>query len=351
MNASSVEISSLRAAEQGDYSAYLAAQADACAYHSLAWRDLLCRVYGYQPHYLLARDAGVICGVLPLMMVARPWSGRHLSALPFSHRVPVLATPMARTALLQAAQRLARECGARYLEVREDAAMLNDAGFAPAAGYWQSLLDLGPAEQDLWRQVRSATRRNVARAERVGVTVRRAASTDDHQRFYQLMLETRRQQGTPPYPRRLFDELARLAWTRLYLAHDAQGTTLAGLCIFMHEGQALYAYGASSKRAAHLEQRPNDLLFWRVIAELRAAQVTTLDFGISPEHLGELRRFKENWGAVSTLIHHARWSPRGVVPQGVARGGLLARCATQLIRHTPTPLLAWAGNRFFKYFG
>ncbi len=351
MSAPGLEVSILRAAEEGDYIAYVAAQADACAYHSVAWRDLLLSVYGYQPHYLLAREAGVIAGVLPLMMVASPLSGRHLSALPFSHRVPLLATATARTALLSAAQRLARECGARYLEVREDAALLHDAGFAPAAGYWQSVLDLRPSAQDLWREVRSSTRRNVARAERAGVTVRRATSADDHRRFYQLMLETRRQQGTPPYPRRLFEVLAGLPWTRLYLADDAQGTTLAGLCIFMHNGQALYAYGASSKRAAHLEQRPNDALFWHVIAELRAENVTALDFGISPEHLGELRRYKENWGALSTLIYHGRWSPSGVVSQGVARGGLLARGAAQLIRHTPTPLLAWAGDRFFKYFG
>ena len=351
MSTTSVEVGTLRQAEEGDYTAYVAAHAESCAYHTLDWRKLLLTVYGYQPHYLVAREAGAIGGVLPLMMVASPLSGRHLSALPFSHRVPVLATSTARAALLSAAQRLARESGARYLEVREDANLLNDAGFAPAAAYWLSVLDLRPSEQDLWRQVRSSTRRNVARAARAGVTVRRATSTDDHQGFYQLMLETRRQQGTPPYPRRLFEVLAGLVWTRLYLADDAQGRTLAGLCIFMHGGQALYAYGASSKRAADLEQRPNDALFWQVIAALRAEQVSTLDFGISPEHLAELRRFKENWGAVSTLIHHGRWAPRGVVPRGVARGGMLARCATQLIRHTPMPLLAWAGNRFCKYFG
>lgn len=351
MNAPGVEVSPLHEAQASDYTAYLATHADACAYHSLEWRELLRIVYAYQPHYLVAHEAGVITGVLPLMMVASPLSGRHLSALPFSHRVPVLASPTARTALLGAAQRLARECGAAYLEVREEANTLRDAGFTPAAGYWQSVLDLSPTEQDLWRQVRSSTRRNVARAARAGVTVRRASSAADHLGFYQLMLETRRQQGTPPYPRRLFEVLAGLAWARLYLADDAHGRTLAGLCIFIYGGQALYAYGASSKRVSDLEQRPNDALFWHVIAALRAEQVGALDFGISPEHLAQLRRFKENWGAVSTLIHHGRWSPHGVVPRGVARGGLLARCATQLIRHTPTPLLAWAGNRFFKYFG
>jgi len=351
MNGAALEVRPLRAAEEGDYSAYLAAHEDASVYHTLDWRDVLRTVYGYAPHYLVARDAGHIVGVLPLMMVASPLSGRHLSALPFSHRVALLALPAAQPHLLAAAQQLTRECGGRYLELREDAGRLDVAGFAPAAGYWQSILDLGPPVEALWRQVRSSTRRNVARAERAGVTVRRAQSADDHRRFYRLMLETRRHQGTPPYPRRLFDELARQPWTRLYLADDAQGTTLAGLCIFVHGAQALYAYGASSKRAAHLEQRPNDLLFWRVIAELRAEQASALDFGISPEHLGELRRFKENWGAVSTLLHHARWSPTGAAPQGVARGGPLATCAARVIRHTPLPLLAWAGDRFFKYFG
>ncbi|CAN0510549.1 unnamed protein product, partial [Phaeothamnion confervicola] len=158
MNAASVEVVALREAAEGEYSAYVSAHAESCAYHTLEWRELLRRVYGYQAHYLVAREADAIGGVLPLMMVASPLSGRHLSALPFSHRVPVLATSTARAALLRAAQRLARESGARYLEVREDAALLRDAGFSPAAAYWLSVLDLRPAEHDLWRQVRSSTR-------------------------------------------------------------------------------------------------------------------------------------------------------------------------------------------------
>ncbi len=348
---SALLVERLGATGEGDYAAFVAAHGGSSAYHSLDWRDLLCQVYGYEARYLLAREDGVVTGVLPLVTVAMPLSGCHVSGLPFSHRVRLLATPAARAALLAAAREMARQTRANYLELREDVALLGDGGFAPAAGYWHSILDLSPALETLWRQVRSSTRRNVARAERAGVTVRRAATAEDHRRFYSLMLETRRQQGAPAYPRRHFEQLARLAWTRLYLADDAHGVTLAGLCIFMHGGQALYAYGASSKRAKHLEQRPNDLLFWHVIAALRTDNIGALDFGVSPAHLGELRRFKENWGAMSTLLHHARWSPSGTLVRSVARGGALAACAASVIRHTPTPLLAWLGDRFFKYFG
>lgn len=351
MNSTTLEVQPMHARDEDQVRAYVAAHPQACAYHTLDWRDLLGTVYSFTPHYLVAREAGAIAGVLPLMMIKRPCLGLHLSALPFSHRVALLASPLARPRLLAAAQQHARECDARYLELREDAALVSEAGFAPAAAYWQSILDLHAPLETLWCQVRASTRRNVARAERAGVTMRRAQGANDYQRFYRLMLETRRQQGTPPYPRSLFDALAQLEWTRLYLADDAQGVTLAGLCIFTHGAQALYAYGASSKRAAHLEQRPNDLLFWRVIAELRAENFSALDFGVSPLHLGELRRFKENWGALSTPLHHARWSPAGPVSVAVARGGALAVCAARVIRHTPLPVLAWAGNRFFKYFG
>ena len=344
-------IERLSAQGEGDYAAFVAAQGASSTYHSLDWRDLLCAVYGYEPCYLLAREHGIVTGVLPLVSVAIPLRGRHLSGLPFSHRVPLLATRASREALLASARDLATQLRVNYLELREDPALLGDGDFAPATGYWQSVLDLQPALEALWRQVRSSTRRNVARAERAGVSARRAAGAEDYRRFYCLMLETRRQQGAPPYPREHFERLARLNWARLYVADDAHGVALAGLCIFMHGGQALYAYGASSKRPEHLEQRPNDLLFWHVIAALRAEGMTALDFGVSPEHLSDLRRYKENWGAVSARLHHARWSPSGTPARGVARNGALAVCATRVIRHTPMSVLAWLGNRFFKYFG
>jgi hypothetical protein len=351
MSAAAPRVTTLEPGQDGEYRAFVDGHAESSAYHTLEWRDLLSAVYGYRAHYLVARSAEQVCGVLPLMMVESPLAGRHLSALPFSHRVPLLATAAAREALLLAAQELARACSARHIELREDSARLDAPGFVAGARYWQSVLDLTPPLETLQRQVRASTRRNVARATKAGVTVRAAGGDIDYLVFYRLVLETRRQQGTPPYPRRLFEALARVPWARLFLACDAQGTPLAGLCIFMHGGRALYAYGASSKRIEHLEQRPNDALFWHVIALLRGEQVSTLDFGVSPEHLGELRRYKENWGARSSTLQHARWSPHGAAPRAPARTGLVAGIASRLIRHTPTPILAWAGDRYFKYLG
>lgn len=188
---------------------------------------LLCSVYGYTPHYLVAREAGVVVGLLPLMMVTSPWSGPHLTALPFSHRVALLATPAARPRLLAAAQQLARDKGARYLELREDVALIADAGFAPAAAYWQSILDMRAPSETLWLGAQFDTAQCRARRARRCDGAQRAGR-GRLQCFDRLMLETRRHQGTPPYPRHLFDELARLPWTRLYLADDAQGATLAG---------------------------------------------------------------------------------------------------------------------------
>src|SRR5262245_50034910 len=66
-----------------DWDAYVDSHADACAYHSYAWRRVVRTAFGHETHYLAARDGEGICGVLPLVRLRSALFGDFMVSLPY----------------------------------------------------------------------------------------------------------------------------------------------------------------------------------------------------------------------------------------------------------------------------
>src|ERR1051325_7374176 len=102
---------------------YVAAHCYGTGCHLLAWRQLVENVFGHRTFYLSAKDgAGRICGVLPLVFLSSRIFGRFLVSLPFVNYGGVLASDSAsERALLERAERIARQVGAGHIELRHGA--------------------------------------------------------------------------------------------------------------------------------------------------------------------------------------------------------------------------------------
>jgi lipid II:glycine glycyltransferase (peptidoglycan interpeptide bridge formation enzyme) len=137
---------------------------------------------------------------------------------------------------------------------------------------------------------------------------------------------------------------------RLYLA--CQGDEiLAGIIILCHDKRAIYAYGASIKDREKLRLRPNDLLFWHIIHEMKSAGYEFFDFGTTPASNEGLLHFKENWGAESRRLAYAYWLNTAEEIPVVDRDSKMMAWANALIRRMPLWLLRITGNLFFKQLG
>jgi len=160
-------------------------------------------------------------------------------------------------------------------------------------------LELGGGLDAVKRRFRAQMRRNIARAQRDGVVVRRADERSDLvDTYYSLHVRTRRRQGVPVQPRRFF----RLLWDGLIaqglgtviLAYAGTGP-IAG-AVFLHwNGATTYKFGASDP--AHWALRPNNLLFWEAISDACARGDRLFGFGRTDLENHGLREFKSGWGA------------------------------------------------------
>src|SRR5688500_7988441 len=77
--------------DAGAWEAYDDARGDAAGQHSARWRTVFAEAFGHEPVYLIAREGGVITGVLPMVQIKSVLFGRTLTSLPFLNYGGVMA--------------------------------------------------------------------------------------------------------------------------------------------------------------------------------------------------------------------------------------------------------------------
>jgi CelD/BcsL family acetyltransferase involved in cellulose biosynthesis len=237
------------------------------------------------------------------------------------------------------------EQGVKAIEVRSE---LPREGFATRPAGVIHTLELKADPAATMRSFRrSHVKRNIAAAERQGVTVREARTIDDLAgHFYRLHLGTRRRQGSPIQPRRFF----RLLWQRIVetglgfcLLAELGGETIAGAVFLAWNRTLTYKYGASDQ--SYLQARPNHLIFWRAIERASERGLDWLDFGRSEVEQTGLREFKSSWGAVELPLVY---SSVGEAPPA-GRSGILLDAMGLVVRHSPPFVCRALGEAFYRY--
>jgi CelD/BcsL family acetyltransferase involved in cellulose biosynthesis len=303
---------------------FLLGHPDALPYHHPAWVATLAAAYGFEPRAAIIRGAdGEIAGGIPLIELGGRIRGRRWVSLPFTDFCPPLATDAAEHELGVALERLREE---REIASHEVRAPLAGRELGAAQRGVRHILPLADPD-DLFRGFRSQVRRNVRKAERSGIEVRRADTRDELTRtYFGLHADTRRRLGVPPQPRRFFEQLWKHAlepgFGYLLLAYRG-GTAVAGAVFLEWNGRIVYKYGASDRE--HWSLRPNNLLFWQCIRERAAAGALSLDFGRSDLEDEGLRAFKAGWGAAEQPLYYTHLGSDAIGRDRVSGGAQLLR--------------------------
>jgi CelD/BcsL family acetyltransferase involved in cellulose biosynthesis len=276
----------------------------ASVFHHPAWIGLVERHYRYaMAAAALLDDAGEAVAGLPVALVASRLTGRRLVALPFSDACPPLVAPGApggaRTLLAGAVDELRRSRGVP-IEVRGAFPELAP----PVARFLTHRLELAGGLGEVQRGYASQVRRNVRKAQRLGVEVRRHRDAAALEQFYALHLQTRRRLGVPTQPKAFVLGLRALLEQGHGFVSIARldGRAIAA-AVFLHAGRTLtYKYGASDQSFQHA--RPNNLLFDDAIGWACEHGLRGLDFGRTDLGHEGLRAFKCSWGAAEQPLAH-----------------------------------------------
>lgn len=327
---------------------FVAKHPDATPFHHPDWTRVVADCYGFRAFALATSDVnGAIRAGLPLVEVRHLRGGLKWVSLPYTDYCPPLVScRQEEEQLAFDLQRSSRAAGARRVEIR--APLAGSSATGPTALRHVLVLSRSPAEvyEDFHR---SQVQRNIRRAEREGLTVRRATRSHDLvDTFYQLHLRTRRRQGVPVQPRRFF----RLLWENTIstglgsvLIVEVAGRPIAAAVFLAWNRTVIYKFGASD--ASTWSLRPNHLLFWYAIRTACEQGYRWFDFGRTDVGQEGLRNFKLAWGATEEpLVYGSLGSQAEPTP---ATGGMVGRMLGSAIRHGPLLLCRATGETLYRY--
>jgi len=319
-------------------------------FHSTNWLSALRTAYGYDPMVVTtcSPDAALTNGLV-LCRVNSWLTGRRFVSLPFSdHCEPLVSTSSELNDLLLHVRRYVDVGKWKYIEIRPGSCQpANQAGFTRSTAYRFHSLDLRRTMQELFHGFhKDCVQRKIRRAERENLCYEEGASENLLQRFYELLVTTRRRQFLPPQP---------LSWFRGLLASfdsdlkirlaTKDGLPVASILTLTHRKTMIYKYGCSDERFHRFGGVA--FLFWNAIQEAKDKGFEQFEMGRSDTDNTGLISFKEHWGAVGTELRYWRYARQLQTTGGNWEKSLLRK----LVPITPDSVLRTVGGLLYKHVG
>lgn len=277
--------------ESVEWDAFVRATPGGSPFHLTAWKRAVEAAFGHRSHYLMAMDGDRVQGVLPLFAVRGFTGGRALVSTPYAVYGGICAaSDAARTALAEAATALARELGARYVELRhrpgQELALPTKSLYVSF-----SRLITGSDEENL-EQIPRKQRRMTRQGAKHGL--RSEIGLEHLDAFHDIYAASVHQLGSPVFPRRLFAAIAHEFGKECELLTVWKDDRMvAGVLTLYYEDQALPYYGGALREA--LPFAVNDFMYWQLMCHVAALGYRVFDFGRSREGTGPYN-FKRHWG-------------------------------------------------------
>src|SRR6185437_11034390 len=172
-------------------------------YHRWGWRKVIEEAFRWKSCYLVAKENGSICGILPLAENRSRVFGHLLCSLPFFSEAGIVADlPTVANALAEKAVRIAKRSGAEYVELRH--AHETALSWPAKTNKVTLVCDVFADPEENMQHLSTKMRTNVRRSLRAGLEAEFGGREflDD---FYEVFCRKMRELGTPPYAKRFFE--------------------------------------------------------------------------------------------------------------------------------------------------
>lgn len=278
------------------WNAYVAKRGYAGFHLRSEWAEVFSAAMCHRPWFLWTEQDGRISGVLPLMHISGPLFGSFLVSQPYLNTGGVLAdTCEAQDALIGAAAALADDLDVKHLELRHELAVEHDRLNALRTEKVHLRLALPASGEALWEGLKSKLRSQLRKPLQDQDLSFAFGQADQLDAFYRVFCHNMRDLGTPPFPRRLFEEMLRHFGEAAEICVVRVGDEPAAAGLLLHAPGTTLIPSASALRRFSATSC-NMLLYWQCLKRSIERGQTVFDFGRSSRESGTYR-FKRQWGA------------------------------------------------------
>lgn len=318
----------------------------ASVFHSRGWLEALKGTYGFEPvAYTTSSPGRPLENGWPFCRVRSWLTGNRLVSLPFSDHCDPLVQD--RGDLAEISKKLEQDHQTkhwRYVECRFGSTFDSPPKFADSEEFCLHRLDLTPGLDELYANLhRNSTQRKIKRAEREELRCEQGNSEQLADKFYRLLVLTRRRHRVPPQPRKWFSNLLCCFGDdiQIRLAYKEQ-IPIAGILTLRFKKTLVYKYGAADEKFFPLGGM--QMLLWRTIEEAKREGLTDLDLGRTDLDAEGLTLFKDRLGGRRRSLHYFRY------PGNHRRGTSHSAFRKTLLSLTPARLTEIGGRMLYRHF-
>jgi FemAB-related protein (PEP-CTERM system-associated) len=281
----------MKAKSDGAWDAYVHAHSAGTFFHLAGWRTVVEQTFNHRTYQLEVRRDGALVGVAPLVELRSRLFGHALISNGFCvGGGPIASDDAALTQLLEQAERLGRDLGVDYIELRDAPAaapgwLAKDNLYATFDG------PLATGEEENLQQIPRKQRAVVRKSLERGLQVKIETSPEA---FYPLYTRTMHNHGTPAMPRRFFEQLLEVFRVDCEILSIYEGQRPIASVFSYFFGDRVLPYWTGS----HPDARAlgaNDLMYWALMRRGVERGCAVFDFGRSKLGTGPYS-FKRNWG-------------------------------------------------------
>ncbi|MDY7009781.1 MAG: FemAB family XrtA/PEP-CTERM system-associated protein [Planctomycetota bacterium] len=278
---------------------YVHAHPSATVFHMEAWSRAVEKTYGHRPMHLTAWSAGRLVGVLPLFMVKSIFVGRVLVSIPYATYGGILAdSDEAAKAILIAADELAGQTGAEYVELRHRDA--NKLGLPEIERYDTFRKTLPERPEDVLPSLPKKTRA-AARKGLKALTVKTGPELLDP--VYDLYSFTMRRLGSPNFKRRFFHELQDgYSEDCVCLVVKDGGEAVAGVISYVFRGEIVPYFSGSLPEGMH--KNANNVMYLKLMEYAIERGLRRFDFNRTRRDNRGPHAFKRYHGFEPSALHY-----------------------------------------------
>lgn len=320
-------------------------------FHCPHWLEALRRTYAFEPVVYTTTPPGAELenGLLFCRIKSR-LTGRRLVSLPFSdHCEPLVERQEDLASILIDMERAQSEEGWKSIEIRpRESSSTGWNDFGAGQSYYLHTVDLSPTLELLFSNLqKDSVQRKVRRAEREGLAYEEGRSGTLLEKFYRLMLITRRRHELPPPPLEWFRNLMECMGEKLTIRLAARKEIpIAAMIILSHKNTVVYKYGCSDAQFHNLGGMP--FLLWKTMEDAKLQGARELDLGRSDINNPGLVQFKERLGARRSTITYVRFP---VSRAQSTEEGWKMRVAKRVFAILPDWCLVTAGRFLYPHIG
>ena len=329
---------------------FLESHPTASIFHTPGWIEALRCTYGYKPvGFTTSPPGSPLTNGIPFCQISSWLSGRRLVSLPFSDHCAPLVENAEQLSELFAALRenVAREKW-KYVEIRAVDSMRDSGALQQSKVFVSHRLDLRPNLDAIFLTFhKDCVQRNIRRAEKANLTYEEGTSDLLLDKFYRLLLATRRKHGLPPQPQAWFRNLVSCLRDNVKIHVAAKdGCPIASILTLCHKRVLVYKYGCSDPRAKNLGG--THFLLWSAIQRAKNVGISEFDLGRSECDNAGLISFKDRWGTQRSTLTYFKFPFKG---SHVARTATQGPIVKYVFAHVPDSVLAVAGKMLYKHVG